>query len=443
MFYYDCLKTIEKGNTPLWPEGVGNIPVILPEGTKYELPIHKGVNYLTLGGTGTGKTRSFTEKAARILLDSDAGTKAVFFEIKNEFLKEFLEPNDKVITYDPNAVLTQNLFVPSLIQEIRQAEDAEAEMRDITEFLFGDLLNGAGQNRAWIEAARNTFIGILRTIMYYPDLKMTNKMLVNELRHMSTKEILAFMSKCPRNHSMLRKDWNYDPEHPQEYVPTRRSFDILFFLNQVLEKNFSGTFAMEGDDTIHNWINGQYGRSLFILYDVSTAEISRGFVLYYIKKIIQIKLSNSTITGPILMVMDEIDKLSDHGVPADFSIFTAANLGREGGLQILLTTQSIENLYALSPDFNEHVTMGGIAGFPVTIAFRTNDPPTLNVLQHLYGSEYREHLVMQLSRYTAPVVQSELQPIVTDAEFASLAAGEAYVKIFNCRPKKIKFIDHY
>ena len=47
---------------------------------------------------------------------------------------------------------------------------------------------------------------------------------------------------------------------------------------------------------------------------------------------------------------------------------------------------------------------------------------------------------MPVSRYSSPVVQSELQPVVTDAEFANLDTGEAYVKIMNSRPQKVRFI---
>lgn len=435
---YDLPTAIQKPQIPQWPVGVGSIPAILPDGTAVNLPVLKGLNVLTFGVVGTGKTRSFTGQAAEILLSADPEVKGVFFEIKHSFIDRFMGPEDKVITHNPHAVPQANLFIPNIIKEIRQAVDPEAEMRDFAQFLFSELLNGANQNRAWIEAARNTFIGVLRTIVdCYPKVNTTNRTLVNALRHMSSTELLAYLAKHPRNHSMLQKDWGCDPKHPKDYVPTRRAADISFFLNQVLE-SFSGSFVMDGEDTIHDWLNEKkYGRNLFFLYDLASAEISRPFFLYYMKKIKDYKLSNTEkATSPILMVLDELDKMAG-GKTADFGLFQAANLGREYGLQILLTTQSIENLHGLSPDFNEHITTGGLAGFPCLISFRPGDPTTISTLQVLYGSEYKEHLVLPASRYAEPIVKCELEPSVTDAEFSSLDTGDCIVKILSHRPQKV------
>lgn len=438
---YEFPATMQKKEIPQWPKGVGSIPAVLPDGSSIMIPVYKGVNYLTFGTTGTGKTSSFTAPAAKLLLDADPRMKAAFFEVKSSFLDHFMEPEDKVITHNPNAVPKENLFVPSIVKEILQANDKEAEMRDIADFLFSELLEGAGQNMAWVNAARDIFIGVLRTIVdFYPDKNTGNWTLIHSLRRMSIEEILAYIAKHPRNASMLRKNFNYDPAHPEDYVPNRRSADIAFILNQVLE-SFSGAFDLDGEDTIRDWLDGKYGRNIFFLYDLLAAEISRPLFAFYLKKIIDYKLSNYTrATAPILLVLDEIDKMSAGGHAVDFGLFRAANLGREYGLQLLLTTQSVENLYGLSPDFNEHIVTGGLAGFAVTIALRPGDTTTLNTLQRLYGSEYREHMVMPTSRYAAPVVQSELQPIVTDAEFASLDTGEAYIKIMNYSPQKVKFI---
>lgn len=142
----------------------------------------------------------------------------------------------------------------------------------------------------------------------------------------------------------------------------------------------------------------------------------------------------------MLMVMDEIDKLADGGKAADFGPFQAATLGREYGLQILVTTQSVEHLFGLAPNFNEHITMGGLAGFPMVLAFRPGDPTTVQTLQTLYGARHRRHLVLPASRDESPTVKFDLEPITTDAELASLGTGECYVKLQSCPPRKVRII---
>lgn len=438
---YDMPAGCKRPLAPLWPKGVGGIAATLPDGTSVEVPVLQGVNTMVFGVVGTGKTRSYVLPAAERLLAADPTMKGVFFEVKTTFIRHFLQPGDKVITHDPNAVHPDHLFRPNLILEIRQAVDREGEMRQIADFLFGDLLDGANQNLSWVEAARNAFVGVLRVIVdCYPYDNTSNWTLVNALRRMSVEELLGYLAKHPRNHSLLTKDFNYDPEKAATYKPSRRAGDILFFFNQVLEQ-FSGAFECQGEDTIRNYLDGKYGRHLFFLYDLASAEISRPFMMYYLKKLKDAQMSNSMESvSPMLWVLDEIDKLSYNGKSADFGLFQAANLGRERKLQILLATQSMENLYGLSADFNAHSTVGGLAGFPAIFAFRPGEPATIETLQTLFGSAYREHIVMPLSRYSAPEIRYELEPVVTDTDFATLGTGDCYVKIVSQLPQKVHFI---
>ena len=82
--------------------------------------------------------------------------------------------------------------------------------------------------------------------------------------------------------------------------------------------------------------------------------------------------------------------------------------------------------------------MGGLAGFPVIISFRAGDPTTIKTLQILSGSDYKEHITLPASRYAEPVTKYELEPIVTDAAFASLDTGECYIKIQAAPPQKVR-----
>lgn len=437
MLYEISLHTADA--SPEWANGVGGILAKLTDGKKVKIPVLESTNVLTVGVTGTGKSKSYTLPAARYLLSSNPMMKGVFFETKRTFLDAFMQQNDKVITYDPTIVPACNLFQWCLIKEIRQARDKEGEMRQIAEVLFGDLLAGAENNRAWIESARNTFIAVLRVIVdCYPD-NTSNWDLINALRNMSVNNLLAYLAKHPRNHSLLNKDFSYDPNKSEAYTPTRRATDIMFFFNSVLEI-FGGAFESKGQDTIHDYLFGApgYGRNLFLMHDLATAESSRPFILYFLKKIKDEKMSlSSTIIEPMLWCMDEADKLSDSGKAADFGIFQAATLGREYGLQILLTTQSIENLYGLAPGFNEHIARGGLSGFPVLLSFRPGDATTISTLQTLFGSRRHDITTMPLSRYDHPTVKSEIEPVVSEADFAQLDTGEAYIKIKSAHPQKV------
>ena len=440
MLYEIPLHTIDASSE--WIGGVGGILAKLTDGKEVKIPVFESTNVLTVGVTGTGKSKSYTLPAARHLLSSNPMMKGVFFETKRTFLDAFMQQNDKVISYDPTIVPARNLFQWCLIKEIRQARDKEGEMRQIAEVLFGDLLAGAENNRAWIESARNTFIAVLRVIVdCYPD-NTSNWDLINALRNMSVNNLLAYLAKHPRNRSLLNKDFSYDPNKSETYTPTRRATDIMFFFNSVLEI-FGGAFESKGQDTIHEYLHGApgCGRNLFLVHDLATAESSRPFILYFLKKIKDEKMSlSSTIKESMLWCMDEADKLADGGKAADFGLFQAATLGREYGLQILLTTQSIENLYGLAPGFNEHIARGGLSGFPVLLSFRPGDATTISTLQTLFGSRRHDITTMPLSRYDHPTVKSEIEPVVSEADFAQLDTGEAYIKIKSAHPQKVSII---
>lgn len=423
-----------------WEDGIAAISAVSASGEPVDLPILSGVNELILGITGTGKTHSVTLPTVRALLSDNPNLKAVFYEGKRTFLDAFLGPTDKVIAYSTDLVPEQNLFRWCIIKEIRQAADQEAEMKQIAGALFNDLLSDAENNRAWVESARNTFTALLRTVVNCYSENTTNWNLINAVRNMTVNDLLAYLFKHPRNHSLLSKDFGYDHNNMDSYVPTRRATDIMFFFNTVLER-FGGAFESNGQDTIHDYLHSKYGRSLFLVHDLASAESSRPFIIYFLKKIKDEKMSlSSRIKGPMLWCMDEVDKLADSGKSADFGLFQAATLGREYGLQIILTTQSIENLFGLAPSFNEHIAKGGLSGFQVIVSFRPGDATTITTLQTLFGSERHTISVMPLSRYDRPVIKSEIEPIVSEADFATLKTGEAYVKIKSSMPSRISII---
>ena len=76
----------------------------------------------------------------------------------------------------------------------------------------------------------------------------------------------------------------------------------------------------------------------------------------------------------------------------------------------------------------------------MTVAFRPGDAPTLHTLQTLYGSDYRERTIFPVSRYDRPATHCELEPLVSEAEFAALAPGTAYIKLADARPVKVRFL---
>lgn len=217
----------------------------------------------------------------------------------------------------------------------------------------------------------------------------------------------------------------------------KRGSDIFFFLQNVLEKFGSSFLSADGDDTIFDYLHGRYGERLFLVHDHKKRNSTKLFERYFLKYIADELLSQtSAFSGSMLWVLDEIDK-----VEGDFGLTQAVTLGRQFGLQVIVSTQSMESLYAIAPDLHgEHLTNAALSGFSVTAAFHPGDPRTIEILQALYGKRARQTVTMPLSRYDKPIVSTEQRPMVEDGDFASLETGECYIKIRSARPERVRIL---
>lgn len=396
------------------------------------------VNVLVTGTTGYGKT-TFTKAFVRGTFALDPHRYAVFFQIKpDDFTAEFLRSQDKVITFNKGVCRGGSLFKWNLVKEIRSCPKSrwESELEELASIYFSDILRDP-RNLVWADGAKTVFKGFIRTILYKSKNNPSNYKLITAMKRMNRMELLKFLAECDQNLSMLRDDFEFDPAHCEGYKMPKRGSDIFFFLQNVLEK-FGGTFMSEdGDDTICDYMNGRFGERLFILHDHKTRASSRLFERYFLKYIGDNMMSlASDFRGKMLWVLDEIDK-----VEHEFGLTQAVTLGRQFGLQVLVSTQSISSLYAVAPEEHGKELMdAALAGFPMTVTFHPGDPYTMETMQKLYGKRVKQTLSMPLSRYDRPVITTEQRYIVEDSDFASLDTGECYVKYRAEDPERVKIL---
>lgn len=424
---------------PNWPETRYGVNArLIRDDSAVKIPVLPDVNILIVGIPGNGKT-VLTKEIAQGLFEEDPELYAVFFQIKpDDFTAAFLRPHDKVISYSSDVCPKENLFKWCLVKEIRCCDRSkwDAVMNEITTILFSDLLQDK-RNLVWIDGAMTTFKAFLKVILYKYRNNPPNYKVINAMKTMPRKELLRFLAEYPPNRSMLMDNFEYDPEHCENYTMPRKGSDILFFLQNVLDK-FGGNFLSEdGDDTIYDYLHGRYGYRLFLLHDHKYRDSSKLFERFFMKYIADEKLSmTSCHTGRMLWVLDEIDKIE-----GDFGLTQAVTLGRQFGLQSVISTQSLESLYAIAPDFHgEHLTNAAMSGLGMYAAFHPGDAHTIQTLQTLFGKEQKQTLTMPLSRYDRPTITMEVRPIVEDSDFASLDVGECYVKIKSARPERVRII---
>lgn len=449
--FYELQTTKEK---PLhWPAADDGVKAKRLTGMRggeiIRIPV-QDFNQLITGTSGYGKT-VFTKKSVHALINRNPQRYIVFFQIKpDDFTEEFLRPQDKVISYSSDvqgnisrnntiSPFPWNVFRWNMIKEIRSCVRSEWEsiLDEISMILFSDIMQDS-RNRIWADGARNTFKAYVRVILYKYSNNPSNFKLIGAMKAMNRIEFLKFLAQYKPNRSMLKDNFDFDADHCEKYVMPKRGMDIFFFLQNVLDK-FGGTFLSEdGDDTIYDYMHGRYGERLFILHDHKKRNSSKLFERFFLKYMCDEMLSRSSdFDGQMLWVLDEIDKIE-----YDFGLTQAVTLGRQFHLQVIVSTQSLESLYAIAPEMQgEHLTNAALAGFPMTVTFHPGDPHTIETMQTLYGKCMKQTVSMPLSRYDKPTVMTQMQPIVEDSDFASLDVGECYVKIRSEKPVRVKIIN--
>lgn len=418
---------IKKLTQPNWPRTQNTMPaILLKTGQEVAVPILES-NTLIIGKTGHGKT-VFTKAMIEPILKEENEPYTVFFEMKKDFRK-YLRRQDKVVSYS-NRLGDYNYFKWNLIFEVRQSDDWNGMLDTILEELFREL---AMDKRSifWIEGAKGILKGFLNTILYCYTNSPSNAIWINALKTMSPVQLVEHLGKYKGNKNVLVNYLKYEETNKDSYVPSRSVSDFLTFLGIVLEQ-FAGNFAApDGMDTIHNFLENQYGKRLFLIYDYEYQKTSNPFFRLILNQIIREKLSqNSDTSKKVLMVLDEVTSLG-----TDFGLLEAATVGRGNKLQIILSTQSIEKLYCIAPEINgEHSTMASLAGFPTNVIFQLGESKSIEAVRQLFGSQK----TLPMSRYASQ--ENQKVDMVSEQELAQLGVGECYVKIEGTLPQKIKLL---
>ena len=424
---------------PNWPQSSCGVRAkLLRNDCIVTIPVLPQVNTLIVGTPGNGKT-VLTKEIVQELFQQNPGMYAVFFQIKpDDFTQAFLRPQDKVISYSPKACPEGNLFKWNMVREVRSCkkEDWDAVLDEMTTILFSDLMQDK-RNLVWIDGARRTFKAFLKVLLHQYGNNPSNYQVIQAMKTMPRKELLQFLAEYPPNRSMLMDDFDFDPSHCEKYTMPKKGHDIFFFVQHIIDR-FGGTFlAEDGNDTIHDYLCGNYGERLFLLHDHKTRNSSKLFELFFLKYITDDKLSiTSRHSGDMCFILDEIDKIEQ-----DFGLTQAITLGRQFGLFVILASQSIESLYAIAPElYGEHLTNAAMSGFGAIACYLPGDPYTIQTLQTLFGTKTKQIFTMPMFRYDKPTVTTQILPAVEDRDFASLGIGECYIKIKSAEPERVKIL---
>ena len=111
---------------------------------------------LVTGGTGSGKTTVIRQLLARC---RDIWPEASFIvlDVKGDYIP-YRRPGDKVFSFYGSG---EDAFRWNILEEARASPHPEDELDEMVSVLFASRVNTAGQNRFFVDAARQIFYGYL------------------------------------------------------------------------------------------------------------------------------------------------------------------------------------------------------------------------------------------------------------------------------------------
>ena len=373
---------------------------------------------LFLGSIGTGKTNAMMQLVRAIRQNAGPDDVIVVFDTKGDFCREFYQPGDAVISTDPGSGpggVVWNLFLDLLGDD---ASSRGEQIYEIAATIFGEAQGQAGENAFFATAACDIFAAVVE-IMTREGGQHSNAELRERLE-LPSDELLTLMSEHP------------DLGGTARYLEGERTPEaVLAFLQQTLNRSFSGAFRLPGGTfSVRDFVRRKSGRALFIEYDIAVGSrllpIYRVLLDMAIKEALSLGRPRPGRTGSVFFVMDEFALL-----PQLTHISDGINFGRSLGLKFLVGTQNVNQVrHAYGGEAGASI----LSGFGTVFAFRLMDDASRQLVRERFGRNRK-----QISTYAA-VRSAGMQQVVVDGNviedwhLSGLGQGQCLVSLPDGRP---------
>lgn len=379
---------------------------------------------LFLGGIGTGKTNGMMQLVGALRRSASADDVFVVFDTKGDFMQEFYEEGDAVLSNQPgeqSGGAVWNLFTDI---ELSPPDERGDEVFEVASTIFSEDLERASQNYFFAAGARDIF-GATVEVMTRDGAGHTNADLRTQLEA-SNLDL-----------------WNLLQQHPDLAGSARylngsgnTPDSIRAFLQQTVNNAFSGAFRKPGDFSVRSFVRERGARALFVEYDIAVG--NRLLPIYRVLLDMAIKealgMGRSGAKGNVFFVMDEFALL-----PQLAHVSDGINFGRSLGLKFIVGTQNVDQiLYAYGPEIGRSI----LAGFGTVFAFRLMDDVSRELVRQRFGTN-RKQITTELAVRAQGLRQEVvLGSVIEDWVLSSLGVGESVVSLPEGPPFFFRFAEH-
>lgn len=375
---------------------------------------------LCLGAIGSGKTVMMKHIIRAVRDGMGKNDIIVFFDAKGDYLEEFYEDGDFVIsnaTEPPPGTIYWNIYQDLLALEQAKRDDMA---REIATTLFKEDIESSS-SPIFAAGARDLFAAILSAQV---------REMENGEESWDHEKLISFLQKATdvtiRNLLLKHNDlaWVRNYIRKENSASTNQSY--LSHLYQNLFNIFSGCFAKPSSYSLLKTLREKGGRALFLEYDLANGAILRPVYTLMLDLAMKEVLGRSRTEGSVYFILDEFPL-----VPRLNYMDNALNFGRSLGVKIIAGIQNtgqVEHVYG--PALGESL----MSGFGTMFAFRLFDARSRGLVATRHGRNQR--LVSIMSTNSSKGIQDQVLEgnVIEDWDLTSLKVGECITSIYDKYP---------
>lgn len=399
-------------NDSLEISGINDTSVLLDKNT---LARH----ILCVGAIGSGKSVTMYHIINKIREKSTAEDVFVFFDAKGDYLHEFYEEGDFVLSNEIEKIkgaVNWNIFEEIMSIPVEKREEG---IREFSASLFKEDIERSS-SPVFSIGARDVFSGILIAIsrqIEEENIMWDNKKLVEWVKKASLKTIRNLLLPH-KDLAWIRNLINNEAEE------TNQSF--IIHLNQNIFNIFSGEFCKEGNFSIKKALNEKNGRAIFLEYDLANGNILRPIYTLLIDLAMKESLGRSKSKGNVYFILDEFPL-----IPKLNYIESSLNFGRSLGVKVIA---GIQNIGQVTNTYGDTYGMSIISGFGTAFTFKLNDELSRQTIKGRHGGN--KILINMLSTNVSKGVQDIYMDstVIEDRHISELRVGQCIVSPYNGEP---------
>ncbi len=376
---------------------------------------------MILGGIGTGKTNTFYQIIGQLNKIKKQDDLFIIFDTKGEYLADFYEDGDIVISNDENARGENGADYWNIFKEIDDNAPEES-INEIANIIFKNKIEKTSQV-FFPMAAKDLFAAILTHFYRVKDqVQVDNKILREFVDVCDGKLLRELLSSHQDLYGMA--SYIFDDRSPQTQ-------GVLSELQQTLRQIFIGNFKKSGNLAMCDLLMKKAGKKIFIEYDLAQGGILSPIYTLLFDLAIKKSLSRSRNKGNVYFITDEFSL-----VPNLSHVDDAVNFGRSLGIKFIIGIQNVEQIFDI---YGESRARSLLSGFLTSIVFNLNEPTSKQYVQGLHGKNRKKEVFQ--SSISSRGISEQIRDayVVEDWDISTLATGEAIVSMPGTGPFKFKF----